>query len=103
MSLTYEQARRDHEYLWRTYGPASDMTGGYVDQDDLKKLLEKPTKATARDCYVAQVTRWLTVGPEREGGILRNEGWRSDPEVRAIAIRHWAEDAFLAMANGAYG
>lgn len=99
MKLTYAQARADHEYLWKTYGPASDMTGGYVDSDDLKKLLENPTKATARDCYAAQVTRWLTVGPETHGVP---DGWQNDPKVREIAIRHWAEDAFLAMAGGAY-
>lgn len=57
MTITerYNQARADHEYLWDTYAPASDMTGAYVDQDDLEKLLKNPTKKTAVECYEAQI------------------------------------------------
>ena len=51
MMITYQQAREDHEYLWGTYGPAYDITGAYVDQDDLKRLLESPMKKTALACY----------------------------------------------------
>jgi len=85
--ISYDQARADHEYLWRTYAPASDMTGGYVDQDDLQRLLESPTKKTATGCYVNQISHWFAVGPE--GGETR---WRQDPRVLDIAIRHGKDD-----------
>ena len=35
--MTYEQAFKDHEYLWKI-GPGYDMTGGYVDQEDLSRF-----------------------------------------------------------------
>lgn len=83
--ITYEQAREDHEYLW-SIGPADDMTGGYVDQEDLAKLLRSPTKATARDCYVSQIIYWFQVGPDDgEGAQYSIE---NDPEVAEIAERH---------------
>ena len=89
--MTYDEARSDHEYLWDTYGPAHDMSGGYVDQDDLKKLLESPTKTTARQCYRAQIVFWFQNGPEPallpdRPGIDRR--WLDDPFVEDIAIRH---------------
>ena len=93
MAVTYEQARSDHEYLWDTYGPASDMTGGYVDSDDLERLLRKPTKVTAREVYHDQILYWLGVGPERKG-VSREEHRRNleravdDRKVRRIAYRH---------------
>lgn len=62
---TYEQAYADHSYLWKTYGPASDMTGAYVDQEDLERLLRSPTKATARDCLVDQIEYWFFTGVDR--------------------------------------
>lgn len=65
--MTYEQARSDHEYLW-SIGPADDMTGGYVDQEDLARLLKSPTKATAAACYADQITYWFQVGPD--GGSI---------------------------------
>ena len=91
--VSYEQARADHEYLWETYAPASDMTGGYVDSDDLKTLLESPTKATARDCYVRQIHYWFEAGPDLL--VASNEEWRSDPRVREICSRHDADDHHL--------
>ncbi len=85
---TYEQARKDHEYLWETYAPAKDMTGGYVDQDDLQKLLENPTKKTARDCYVSQIIYWIEMGPDDS---LPIGDWRNDPIVAEIADRYNCE------------
>lgn len=79
--ISYEQARADHDYLWKV-APAADMTGGYVDQDDLKKLLQNPTKATARDCYIRQIHYWFQVGPEDS-----EVPWQ-DPRVHEIAVRH---------------
>lgn len=59
--ISYEQAYSDWEYLF-SIGCAYDMTGGYVDQEDLKKLLKSPTKKTARDCLVNQIIYWFQVG-----------------------------------------
>ena len=98
MSVTYEQARADHEYLWSAHRPANDMTGGHVDQDDLAKLLRSPTKATARDIYSRQIAYWFEVGPEREGTL--EVAWKTDPKVREIAIRHWCEDSYMALLHG---
>lgn len=90
MSLGYSQARADHEYLWETYGPARDMTGGYVDQDDLAKLLQKPTKATARECYCSQIEYWFQAGPETRFGRSGGD-WCTDRRVKDIARRHHME------------
>ena len=92
--MTYEQAREDHEYLWNMYGPAVDMTGGYVDQDDLKKLLMNPTKATARQAYENQINYWFRVGPDRgdsfsDGPVTESsEIALDDSRVRFIAERY---------------
>lgn len=84
--MTYEQAFCDHQYLWMTYSPAYDMSGGYVDQDDLARLLARPTKATARECLVNQIRYWFDVGPEdgNPPAILA----ATDPEIYEIAERH---------------
>ena len=87
--MTYVQARKDHEYLWSTYAPADDMTGGYVESDDLERLLVNPTKATARQCYEDQIAYWFQAGPDK---LTPCDGWQDDPEVRAIAERHFAMD-----------
>ena len=85
---TYEQALADHSYLWSTYGPAYDMTGGYVDSDDLDKLLKRPTKSTARECLESQIRYWFDVGSEDADApaILR----ATDPKIREIANRYGA-------------
>ena len=64
MSVNYQQALADRTYLWETYGPAYDMTGGYVDQEDLDQLLRNPTKATALRCLTSQIVYWFQVGPD---------------------------------------
>ncbi len=87
MPITYQKARADHEYLWRTYGPACDMTGSYVDSEDLARLLRSPTKTTARDCYCRQIRYWFQAGPDRNWGSS-NADWRDDPKVKQIARRH---------------
>lgn len=84
--ITYEQARADHEYLW-AISSAGDMTGGYVDQHDLKLLLESPTKATARRCYCAQIDHWFAV-PFDDGRTTSAKQIAANPKVREIAIRH---------------
>ena len=91
--MTHEQALADHDYLWRTYGPAKDISGGYVDQDDLAKLLRKPTRSVARDALCNQIRYWFAVGPDAElGAPLREvtpDDFPSDQMVREIAERHF--------------
>lgn len=84
---SYDQAWRDHQYLWLTYAEADDMTGGYVDSEDLKKLLRTPTRATARDCLCSQIAFWFQNGPATAPGHIP---W-DDPRVREIAERHCIE------------
>lgn len=81
----YDEARAAHEYLWLAYGPADDMTGGYVDQDDLQRLLESPTKKTAAQCYEMQIQYWFQKGPMPDRHARR---WQADPKVKAIAERY---------------
>jgi len=88
--MTYKQALEDHSYLW-SIGPADDMTGGYVDSEDLDKLFKKPTKVTARNCLCDQIEYWFSKGPDI--GEAKGEDPRiyinSDPKVREIAERHY--------------
>ena len=93
--VTYEQARADHEYLW-SIAPGYDMTGGYVDQEDLFRLLRSPNKATARNCYVQQIQHWFHAGPEAYAGA-RGTVPTGDPRVREIMERHdiYLEDCRL--------
>lgn len=89
--VTHAQAFNDHEYLWTMYGPANDMTGGYVDQEDLAKLLRNPTKAVAKACLENQIIYWFTVGPDTGGNDTRASikiALDSDYKVREIAERY---------------
>lgn len=85
--ITHEQAYFDRQYLWKTFGPARDMTGGYVDQDDLEALLRRPTKEEAARCLRSQITYWFEVGPDSFYGEVDRE----DPTLLAIAERHGTE------------
>ena len=78
--MTYEEAYKAHSYLWKTYGPAADMTGGYVDQDDLAALLKSPTKSTAKRCLVDQMRHWFSAGTD--AGM---PNWSGDEVVEDIA------------------
>lgn len=86
--MAYAESRNDHEYLW-DIAPAYDMTGGYVDQDDLEKLLQSPTKKTATECYNTQIGYWFEVGPDEFGTDTK---WKTDSRVRRIAERHCCEE-----------
>lgn len=88
--MTYDQAFEDHQYLWKEYGPAHDMTGGYTDSEDLDRLLANPTKVTARKCLETQIAYWFQVGyndnsydPDTAANAVRD-----DPRVAEIADRH---------------
>lgn len=85
--ITHEQAFKDRQYLWKTYGAAYDMTGGYVDSDDLEKLLEKPNKRTARACLINQIEYWFQRGPDRFHGESQDD-YREDRRVIIIAERY---------------
>ena len=89
--MTYAQARMDHEYLWQTYAEAYDISGAYVDQDDLARLLKTPTRAMARSCYESQIQYWFSAGPEPDC----SNRWKSDPAVLEIAERHHCKDDLL--------
>lgn len=88
--MTYEQAFEDHQYLWGI-GPAYDMTGGYVDQEDLMLLLKSPTKSTAKRCLVSQIEYWFQTGTYDEGRRSDSQKYiDSDPTVEEIYNRHMA-------------
>ena len=94
MSKTYEQAKEDHEYLW-SIGEAYDMSGGYVDQDDLDSLLKNPTKATARSCFIRQIGHCFEAALEGNGSSHRDmymgPGWHvilNDSRVNEIYKRY---------------
>lgn len=85
--VAYDVAYRDHQYLW-AIGSAYDMTGGYVDQDDLKRMLKTPTKTMAAKCLSNQINYWFQSGTE-QGVNQQVEGLlETDPMVRAIYERH---------------
>lgn len=86
MGVTYDQAYADHQYLWHVHGPAADMTGGYVDQQDLAQLLRSPSKATARRCLISQIEYWFQVGTDL--GVVPRIVASCDPMVREIADRY---------------
>lgn len=85
---SYEQAFTDRQYIWNTYTEAYDMSGGYVDQDDLEKLLANPTKTTAKNCLINQITYWFEVGPADP-----MPGWRDDPTMLDIAERYGCSES----------
>ena len=84
--MDYNQAHKDHSYLWNI-GPADDMTGAYVDQEDLKMLLDSPSKRTATKCLVRQINYWFQAGPDASNRNSQHY-FENDYEVRQIAERH---------------
>ena len=85
--MNYEQAKADHAYLW-SIAPGYDMTGGYVDQGDLVRLLASPNKATAVAVLQRQIEHWVTVGPDMTSNVLHR---LDEARVREIAERHGFE------------
>lgn len=91
--IPYDQAYADRMYLWKEYGQAYDMTGGYVADEKFEQLLKNPTKAAARDECVRQIEYWFQVGTEPppmckrfvEGPVRRHD----DPRVIEMAKRYW--------------
>ena len=93
----YSKIREYHEYLW-AIAPAHDMTGAYVDSDDLSRLLRSPTKATAAFCYENQIRRWLKEGPEPDIATM-NTHIADDPKIAEIADFLYAMDDWEALKN----
>lgn len=85
--ISYEQAQSDHKYLWNI-GCAYDMTGGYVDQDDLNRMLRNPTKVTAIECYKRQIVYWFQVGTEDGGSAIVEQLLQDDERVAEIYERY---------------
>ena len=65
--MSYKKAYEDHSFLFGI-GPASDMTGGYVDSEDLDKLLKSPSRKTAEGVLWSQRNYWFQVGTEGGAG-----------------------------------
>jgi hypothetical protein len=61
--MSYEEVYTDWKYLW-DIAPVNDMTGGYVDQEDLKRMLKSPSKKTAVYCLKRQMEYWFHAGPD---------------------------------------
>ena len=87
----YQQAYDDHSYLWSHYGSADDMTGGYVDQEDLADLLKSPNIRTAYTCLLKQIDWWFQKGTDH----LDPDPDMSDPRLQEIAERYNVKDCWL--------
>lgn len=87
--MTYEQAFTDRQTLW-SVGAAHDMTGAYVDQEDLELLLASPNKQTAKRCLLSQIGHWFTAGIDDGHSLGRSASsvLAEHPELHEIAERH---------------
>lgn len=90
---TYEEVYADWKTLW-DIGPASDMTGGYVDQEDLARLLRNPSKATAKRCLQSQIHYWFQKGPDTvsDGEISAEKAIKDNSAAKKVAIKYGYED-----------
>ena len=92
--MKYEEIYKDWNYLFRRVGFAADMTGGYVDSEDLDELLKSPSKSTACKCLRRQITYWFQVGLEQDCEHLGKTIYElcdEFPEIREIAERNHEE------------
>ena len=90
----YEQARADYEFLKEHHGAdCSDLTGGYVADDEYFKLLRNPTKKHAYEHYCALIQHYASAGHEDlQGGGRPNF---NNEKVCEIFRRHCLEDEVL--------
>lgn len=90
--MTYDEVRKDWKVLFKEYGEAYDMTGGYVDQEDLELMLENPTKRQAKYCMMQQIGYWFQVGPDiSEFESAKDNLQRlleTDPVIQGIAEKY---------------
>lgn len=92
--MTYDEVYRDWCYLFDTVGAADDMTGGYVESNDLDALLRKPTKGTAKDCLNRQIAYWFRTGIAFDSdyaGKSIDDLIAEFPLIEEIAERHFAD------------
>ena len=85
--MSYKKTYDDHKFLF-DIGSASDMTGGYVDSEDLDEMLKTPTKKTAENCLLRQINYWFEVGTEsggKNGGMSALDLVDEFPRIREIA------------------
>lgn len=92
--MSYKETYKDWKYLF-DIGPASDMTGGYVDSEDLDRMLKTPTRKMAERCLSSQITYWFQVGTE-DGcgdccGMMPIDLVDEFPEIIEIAERHYCD------------
>lgn len=85
--ITYEQAKKDHDFLW-SIGAAYDMTGGYTDSEDLEKMLNTPTKMMAAKCLSSQIDYWFQAGCESDDRSDWHDLIVDYPELEEIAERY---------------
>lgn len=91
--MTYEQTYKDWKFLF-DIDPAYDMTGGYVDSEDLEELLKNPTKKTAKRCLSRQINYWFDVGIQKgfeNETTMPSELVDEYPEISEIAERHFID------------
>ncbi len=86
MGVSYHEVREDWKTLWDICC-ANDMTGAYVDSEDLDKMLETPTKAMAVQCMKRQIDYWLDVGIEDTSQTL-DELMVMYPQIIPIADKY---------------
>jgi F420-0:gamma-glutamyl ligase-like protein len=92
--MTYNEMFKDWDYLFKTVGCASDMTGGYVESDDLDRLMRSPNKATAKKCMSVQISYWFDAGIEYTNDHKRKSVYdllEEFPRIEEIAERHFKD------------
>ena len=92
--MSYKQYYEDWNYLFNKVGFADDMTGGYVDSEDLDRLLKNPSKATAKQCLSKQIDYWFDAGIEpstEHKGKTIFDLVEEFPKIEEIAERHCKE------------
>jgi hypothetical protein len=92
--MSYKQYFEDWNYLFNKISHADDMTGGYVDSEDLDSLLKNPSKANAKKCLSGQIDYWFQTGIEysnKHKGKSISDLVEEFPKITEIAERHCHE------------
>lgn len=92
--MTYDEMYKDWKYLFKTVGCADDMTGGYVDSEDLDELLKSPSKATAKKCLSRQIDYWFSIGIQYDVSHKGKDIYNlieDYPKIKGIAERHYVD------------
>ena len=82
----YNKAKEDYNYLVEHHGQEpNDMTGGFVEGDFYKELLENPSKSTAYKHYVKLIEYSSHAGFESANGCVGGFGWDTE-DIRCRGI-----------------